>query len=474
MAGDFANPLGGSITLVEQAKEALKKKDYPAAAKFLEQRVNEEFDDEEALHLFGLALMHLGATGMAYQVNQRVVQLNPGNAGAFHNLGKCLHDRQRDAEADECFRRANKIKPNFPNALEGLAMSALNRSAWEECIQFANRALAEDLDLVDARTNRGMAYLALRRWREGWQDYDANNGEEKNRKILEYGCNPPKWDGTKGLDIVVQGEQAFGDEISFASCVPDLIRDSKSVTIECDKKLATLFRRSFPTATVHGTRYKDEEGRKWAKEAKFDARVLIGELPRFYRNKDSDFHGEPYLIPNPTVSAQWRAMLDFVNPEKKPNIGIIWTGGLPKTGQKRRSVTLDTLAPLFKSYDANWVSLQYKDFEEIPDAEAKYGIKIHDWEWGNRYWDYDHVVALISQLDLVICVCTTVVHAAGAIGKEAWCLVPESPLWRYLKEGEWFPWAKSVTLYRQKGREWPINLLLGRLKDKFGPRPRTA
>jgi hypothetical protein len=29
-----------------------------------------------------------------------------------------------------------------------------------------------------------------------------------------------------------------------------------------------------------------------------------------------------------------------------------------------------------------------------------------------------------------------------------------------------------VTLYRQKGREWPIHLLLGALKDKYGSRPR--
>jgi hypothetical protein len=169
------------------------------------------------------------------------------------------------------------------------------------------------------------------------------------------------------------------------------------------------------------------------------------------------------------MAMQWRVLLDSLG--DKPKIGISWTGGLPHTGQRRRSVTLDTYGPLFKSFDADWVSLQYKE-PEVASAESKYGVKIHDWDWGTRVFDYDQTVALISQLDLVISVCTTVVHAAGGLGKECWCLVPAHPMWRYLREGEWFPWARSVKLYRQKGREWPTGILLGQLKDKFGDRPR--
>jgi hypothetical protein len=195
----------------------------------------------------------------------------------------------------------------------------------------------------------------------------------------------------------------------------------------------------------------------------------MGQLAEFYRLKDSDFTGEPYLKPNPQMAMQWRVLLDSLG--DKPKIGISWTGGLPHTGQRRRSVTLDTYGPLFKSFDADWVSLQYKE-PEVASAESKYGVKIHDWDWGTRVFDYDQTVALISQLDLVISVCTTVVHAAGGLGKECWCLVPAHPMWRYLREGEQFPWAKSVTLFRQKGREWPVGLLLGRLRDKFGDRLR--
>lgn len=280
--------------------------------------------------------MHEDSYGLAYNINRRAAELAPGNAAAWHNIGKCYHERQKDREADEHFRKALKVQPSFYNALEGLSLSSLNRGEFEEAIFYANRALAENHEAQEARTNRAMGYLGLKRWREGWRDYNTNIGKEKNRKEMIYGSEI-RWDGTKGLDVVVYGEQGIGDEISFASCMPDLIRDSKSVTYECDGRIERLMQRSFPSIKVHGTRYK-ETLPKWRAEAKFDARVALGQLPFFYRNKDEDFHGKSYLIPRPEMTAQWRTLLDSL--PTKPNIGIAWTGGIPKTGQHRRTAQM--------------------------------------------------------------------------------------------------------------------------------------
>lgn len=437
------------------------------AARLLCKHLDSNWEDQLALFKLGYVFMKSDSIGLAYQMFKRAGDLFPGEAAIWHNIGKLYHEKQDDEKAAEFFRKALKCKPTFANALEGLAMTSLNQGQFGHCIDYANRALAEDPDAIESRVNRGMAYLALKRWREGWVGYNHNVGRDKNRKDIIYG-DEPRWDGTQGLNVVVYGEQGIGDEMSFASCLPDLIRDSKSVTIECDGRLKRLFQRSFPSCVVHGTRY-DKGEVAWRKEKKFDARVPLGQLPEFYRLNDADFKGESYLTPNPQMAMQWRTLLDSLG--DKPKIGISWTGGLPHTGQRRRSVTLDTYGPLFKAFDAEWISLQYKE-PEVSGAESKYGIKIHDWDWSNRVYDYDQTVALISQLDLVISVTTTVVHAAGGLGKECWCLVPAHPMWRYLEKGDWFPWAKSVSLYRQKGREWPIGVLLGKLRDKFGDRLR--
>lgn len=304
----------------EQAEKLIEQDNYPEAARLLSKHLDENLDDPKTLFLLGYCFMKTEGKGLAMQCFHRAHQIFPGEPAVVHNIGKLYHDLNNDELADEYFRKAVKMNPTFHNALEGLGMTHLNRGEFEKAIHYCNRALAEDPDSIEAKTNRGMSYLALKRWREGWQDYNANVGNDKNRVLLKYG-DEPRWDGSKGKNVVVFGEQGLGDEISFASCLPDLIRDC-NVTVDCDGRLEKLFQRSFGIE-VHGTRYKKDA--PWRKEKKFDAHIGLGELPEFYRNKDSEFPGTPYLKPNPQLVLQWRALLDSLGP--KPKIGISWTGG---------------------------------------------------------------------------------------------------------------------------------------------------
>ena len=446
----------------EQRDEALAK-----LLPFLDQNL----DDPRPLFLAGYIFMKSDRPGLAVQMFKRATELGPNEPNVWHNLGKCYHECQRYEEAEMCFRRTLKLDPKHPNSLDGMAMINLNRGNYEEAIRYSDLAIATGAAPVDANVNKGMSNLALRRWREGWIGYNANLTTNKDRKVMVYGDEKP-WDGTKGLVVACYGEQGIGDEISFGTCLPDLVRDSKKVIIECDGRLKHVFRRSFPTADVYGSRYT--LGRKpwydkYAGDEKIQARVAMGQLPQFYRNEDAAFPGTPYLIPNPEMTVQWRALFDSLGSGLK--VGISWTGGRLHTGQKRRSVTLDTLLPILKQ-DAHFVSLQYSDPAEDLEAFGKKHpeIKIHHWPHGVQIYDFDVTIALISQLDLVISVTTTAIHAAGAVGKECWCLVPEKVMWRYMRDGNSFPWASSVTLFRQKGREWPVHTLSGMLKDKIQAR----
>ena len=440
------------MNLREQAEKLIEQENYPEAARLLSKHLDDNLEDPKTLFLLGYCFMKTEGKGLAMQCFFRANQIFPGEPAVVHNIGKLYHDLNNDELADEYFRKAVKMNPSFYNALEGLGMTHLNRSEFEKAIHYCNRALAEEPDAVEARVNRGMSYLALRRWREGWPDYNANVGHDKNRVLIKYG-DEPRWDGAKGKKVVVFGEQGLGDEISFASCLPDIIKDC-DVTVECDGRLEKLFSRSFGVKT-YGTRYKDKAA--WRQEEKFDAHISLGELAEFYRNTDESFPGTAYLKPNPVMALQWKALLDSLGP--KPKIGISWTGGLIHTGLRKRSVTLDTFAPLFREIDADWISLQYKE-PDVSEAEKKYGVKIHDWEWGNRVYDYDQTAALVSQLDCVVSVTTAVIDLAAGLGVPCYCLVPSQPLWRHGISGSEFLWGKSVKLWRQKGKEWPIYTIL--------------
>ena len=69
--------------------------------------------------------------------------------------------------------------------------------------------------------------------------------------------------------------------------------------------------------------------------------------------------------------------------------------------------------------------------------------------------DFSDTAAIIKNLDLVICVDTSVAHLAGALGCLAWVLIYNGPDWRWLLERQGSPWYPSLRLFRQApGEEW--------------------
>jgi ADP-heptose:LPS heptosyltransferase len=63
--------------------------------------------------------------------------------------------------------------------------------------------------------------------------------------------------------------------------------------------------------------------------------------------------------------------------------------------------------------------------------------------------DFSDTAALLTQLDLVISVDTSVAHLAGAMGRPVWVLLPFSAEWRYHEERGDNPWYPTMQLFRQ-------------------------
>ena len=69
--------------------------------------------------------------------------------------------------------------------------------------------------------------------------------------------------------------------------------------------------------------------------------------------------------------------------------------------------------------------------------------------------DFAETAALISCLDLVITVDTSVAHLAGALGRPTWILLPYMPDYRWLLDREDSPWYATARLFRQTAtRDW--------------------
>lgn len=425
-----------------------------------------------ALNLCAFMCWKLRKFPLAYHLGLRATQLAPHNPDAWLNVGLSAHELWLTEESEEAYKTTLRLAQNDGDKSRGhLNLSALyiDTGRWAEAEEHARKAFSLNPKSEKAKANIGFGLLGQGKW-EGWNYYSCSLGLESRQKMKFN--EEPDWDGTPGKVVAFHGEQGIGDELSFASMLPDAIRDSKKVIIDCEKKLEGLFRRSFPKAKVYGTRKaKASDGIQWDKDDwKLDASLALGELGKFYRRTDESFTGEPYLVSDPIRRSMWRRLFDV---KMKPCIGIAWTGGIERTGERFRTLTLEKLLPILRSVNAHWVSLQYKDCEkEIREFKKLHPeIDIVQYPWATLTQDYDDTAALVSELDMVICMQTAVAHLAGALGKECWVMLPQHSQWRYGMTGERMRWYKSLRVFRQKERmKWDsvIGHITGELKSKYG------
>lgn len=421
-------------------------------------------NDAQALCIASDVMKKAKKLPIAYSLAKRASELRPDRAEAWSALGHAAQQLWRMDEAMSCYRKAQQraqTKEQRTLYLNNIASVHLDTGHFVKAEAPCREALALSDNDNNVRHNLGLSLLAQRRWKEGWPYYAASIGTPR-RNDVRYrppGQEEPIWDGAPGKSIVVYGEQGLGDEICAASMLPDVIRDSKRVIVDCDHRLAKLFARSFPQAKVYGTRWAKPGQGKWnEKMADIEASISAFEVAKFYRNADEDFPGAAYLTPCPDRTAMWKALFDK---KGKPVIGIAWTGGTWHNAGAHRQLPLAEWKPIFDAVDAHWVSLQYKDA-----AKEIAGTPVVQYPYATLTQDYDDTAALVAACDLVICMQTSVVHLAGALGVKAWSLIPKTSQWRYGEEGESLPWYRSVKMYRQTDK-WPVQRIASDLAAHF-------
>jgi len=159
------------------------------------------------------------------------------------------------------------------------------------------------------------------------------------------------------------------------------------------------------------------------------------------------------------TSEQWAFPKTYLKPvseckKEGKRVGLSWRGGLPQTHAVLRNTDVEHWKPLTTLADT--ISLQYG--YAIEDAELL-GIP-----HSPSIVDLDRLAAMIKSCDLVISVCNTTIHMAGALGIPCLVLVPSKPAWRYGLRGE-MHWYQSVKLLRQaEGEPWPD--VIARAKTK--------
>ncbi len=396
----------------------------------------------------GVALKDSGRHEEAVLSFHTALGLRPDYTEAHNNLGSVLHLQGKLDEAEHSFRTALATQFDFVGALTNLGNVYNDRGDLAGAVELYSEALKHDPLSAEAHFNRALAWLRAGDFSRGWPEYEWR----WKRKVTPRGFLEPTWDGSPldGRSLLLCAEQGIGDEIQFASCIPDILDRTcgNRVFLECDPRLVPLFARSFQEITVI-PRPVAQDPKSGTIEPQIDLQIALGSLPRLVRPIGSSFPARTsYLLADPRQRDSWRQR--FADLGSSLNVGITWRGGQEVELRKRRSTSLSEWLNLFAITGVRFVSLQYGDcHDEVTEIRSIHRVTLVDWPDVDRRNDIDGLAAQIAALDLVISVDNSTAHLAGALGIPVWTMLPFVSDWRWLLNRDTSPWYPRMKLFRQ-------------------------
>lgn len=396
--------------------------------------------------------------------------LDANQARAHNNLGSVLQMQGRLAEAMASFRRALAIDPSLPQANQNLAAITRDRGALEAAAAGYRRAAAanpadaqlwNDLGnvyrelgrhgdalasfaeaiarqpaLAEAHFSMAQVQLLCGEYPAGWDSYEWRwKVKGLNLSMPEF--QQPLWNGDPlpAGTLLLHAEQGLGDTLQFVRFAQLAAVRCGTVLLQCQPQIAGILR------SVRGLSRVIARGEPLPA---FDAHLPLMSLPRIVRTTlDRIPWDGPYVHAEPRRVAAWRGMLA---PQARLHVGLVWAGRPDYWDDRKRSISLDMLAPLAAPGIA-FYNLQWGGEAAAQAAAPPAGMRMVD--FGDRIRDFSETAALVRCLDVVIAVDTAMSHLAGAMGARTWVLLPQAPEWRWLLEREDSPWYPATRLFRQ-------------------------
>ncbi|MDE1900704.1 MAG: tetratricopeptide repeat protein [Alphaproteobacteria bacterium] len=408
----------------------------------LEQIAAANPSDAATLNQLGTILQRQGKLQDALPPYRRALEIQPGYAQAALNLATCLRALGHPAEAVDMCRYAIGLMPDSSDAYTNLGVFLQETARHDDAVAAFENALRLNPNSLLAKRNMSFSLLALGRYDEGWAMHETGLGITSMR-----GKNPfpeRRWTGqdVTGKRLLIWCEQGMGDDLQFIRYAPLCKARGCTLAVQCPAPLRRLF------ATVSGIdRLVDHVGAD-----DFDVHASLMSLPYIFGTRLETVPAQgPYLRAPDDARAQWAALF----PARTGNlrVGLVWAGN-PHENQinahltdRRRSMALETLRPLFDVAGVDFYSLQMGAAAVAQIDVCGLRSRIADIMGDVR--DFADTAAIIENLDLVISVDTSVVHLAGGLGKPVWVMSRFDACWRWLQNRPDNPWYPSARVFGQ-------------------------
>ena len=387
----------------------------------------------------GNTLRNAGRLEDALASYDEAIALDPLYAHAYCNRGAVLQALRQPQAALDSYARAIALDPADAMAHYNRALLLQEDSRWDEALVSYNQAVTIDPQFADAQYNRALALLYCGDYANGWRAFEWRWKNARRLSIGERRNYPqPLWLGRESLAgkrILLHAEGGFGDTLQFCRYAPLLAARGATVLLEAQAPLLDLLARMPGVSSVHA---------QGSALPEFDCQCPLMSLPLACATTLDRVPGpSPYLLADADRIAAWEARL---GPRRLPRIGLVWSGNPNNWIDQRRSISLaDWVAHLPAGFA--YYRLQ-KDVRTADRATLAATPAIHSFD--DAFPDFDSTAALCACMDVMVCVDTSVLHLAAALGRPTWGLMAANPDWRWLRERQDSPWYPTLSLYRQQ------------------------
>lgn len=362
---------------------------------------------------------------------RRAHALAPDDAGIMSNLANALREENAFEEAKALHERALAIAPNNPGFIYNAALVYRDSGQPDKALPMFDRVLELQPDHHDCRWDRALILLQMGDYARGMPAYESRwNIDRAHKRATPL----PRWDGSPldGRSIFLHDEQGFGDVMQFARFIPELKkRGAGKVVLECQPELMRLMLNTPGVdAVIPRERFIPQ----------CDVYNPLLSLPGIFGTTLGTLPNEvPYLFA-PDMAPETRTALPK---DGRRKVGIVWAGQLIP---RDRSCPLDLLLPVLSDLRIALISLQVGD--RADDLKAL-GAEAFVTDMSSYLKDFAETASVMSKLDLMITIDTSVAHLAGALGIPTLLLLRRVSDWRWFDESETSPWYPTFKLFRQ-------------------------
>lgn len=407
----------------------------------------------------GVELAAAGNPTDAYPLFVSTVTTDPTHAAAWYHIGTLLFVDKRFSAARAAMERVNELRPNNPRVLTNLGWYAHASSDTEAGYNYLKRAVELGPDLALGWSNlsqvqiaRGDVTGALLSAKRGLDlcndgnpthamslafcylfNGDLQDGLTQYKARFRYKLQPflsyayPFWNGEPVETLFLRAEQGIGDTLTTLRFLPEVSRRVGRVLCYINSELRSLVEdMNLPNVSVHAL--------PAVLPAAADAWLPMMDLPLALGLETVDIverFAPPYM---PVYKTPHKETVD-------KNIGIVWAGSAAMDLDQWRSMPLGAFMPLTYLPGVKLFTMQVGSPKEQIITEGMHGL-IED--LGPVLTDMRETARVISNLDLIISVCTSTAHLSAAMGKPTWVIRNRrSSDWRWgLGEGypsKWYP-----------------------------------